>query len=61
MPKYIVQINMAEFGEPDLWQDVAGAEFTTVTHTLAHIAWMKKEYGDQINYTFRTETVKDSK
>lgn len=52
--KYIVQIDMSEFGEPAIWQDVAGAEFSTMTHALAHIAWMKKEYGQGIKYTFRS-------
>jgi hypothetical protein len=48
--KYKVQINMAEFYEPDLWQDVYGAKFGTQEQAHAHIEWMKKEYGDQIEY-----------
>ena len=55
MIKHIVQIDMSEFGEPALWQDVEGAEFESITHTLAHIAWMQKEYGKEIKYKFRSE------
>lgn len=50
MTKYIVQINMAEFDQPDLWQDVYGVGFDTMEQAHAHIAWMKTEYGDQIEY-----------
>jgi hypothetical protein len=50
MIKYKVQIDMSEFGEAALWQDVAGAEFATRAQALTHIEWMKKEYGDTIQY-----------
>ena len=50
MIKYKVQIDMAEFGELAMWQDVAGSEFATRAQALEHIEWMKKEYGDQIEY-----------
>ena len=50
MIKYRVQIDMSEFGEPALWQDVAGSEFATRAQALEHIEWMRKEYGDTIQY-----------
>ena len=50
MIKYRVQIDMSEFGEAALWQDVAGAEFATRAQALTHIEWMKKEYGEKIAY-----------
>jgi hypothetical protein len=50
MIKYRVQIDMSEFGESAIWQDVAGAEFATRAQALTHIEWMKKEYGDTIQY-----------
>lgn len=52
--KYIVQIDMAEFGEPAIWQDVAGVEFDTMKQAVAHIKWMKSEYGDKIDYCVAT-------
>ena len=55
MIKYKVQIDMSEFGEAALWQDVAGAEFATRAQALTHIEWMQKEYGDTIQYRVRTE------
>ena len=55
MPKYIVQIDMAEFEPAPLWQDVAGVGFDTQEQALAHIEWMKKEYGHKIEYRIRTE------
>ena len=45
-----VQIDMAEFGEQALWQDVEGIEFKTYEQARAHITWMKGEYGDTIEY-----------
>jgi hypothetical protein len=53
--KYIVQIDMAEFGEAALWQDVECVEFDSRAQAEAHIQWMKKEYGDKIQYRVRTE------
>jgi hypothetical protein len=53
--KYRVQIDMAEFGEAALWQDVECVEFDTQAQAEAHIQWMKKEYGDKIQYRVRTE------
>ena len=50
MIKYRVQIDMAEFGEPALWQDVKDIEFDTRAQAMAHIEWMKGEYGDTIQY-----------
>lgn len=49
-----VQIDMAEFGEQALWQDVEGIEFATYEQARAHITWMKAEYGDTINYRVRS-------
>ena len=48
--KYKIQIDMAEFGEPALWQDVKGITVDTLEQAEAQIAWMKKEYGDTIEY-----------
>ena len=45
-----VQIDMAEFGEAALWQDVKDIEFNTQAQAQAHITWMKAEYGDTIQY-----------
>jgi hypothetical protein len=53
--KYLVQIDMSEFGQAALWQDVKGVEFETRAQALTHIEWMKKEYGDKIQYRVRTE------
>ena len=50
MIKYKVQIDMSEFDAPGFWEDVAGAEFATRAQALEHIEWMKKEYGDKIEY-----------
>lgn len=55
MPKYIVQIDMAEFEQAPLWEDVCGTRFDTQEQALAHITWMKKEYGHKIEYRIRTE------
>jgi hypothetical protein len=55
MIKYRVQIDMSEFGEAALWQDVECAEFETKEAAEAHIQWMKKEYGNKIQYRVRTE------
>lgn len=55
MIKYIVQIDMAEFEQAPLWEDVCGARFDTQELALADIEWMKKEYGDKIEYRIRTE------
>lgn len=35
MTKYIVQIDMAEFDQAPLWQDVCGARFDTQEQALA--------------------------
>lgn len=51
---YKVQIDMSEFGEAALWQDVECVEFETKEAAEAHIQWMKKEYGDKIQYRVRT-------
>jgi hypothetical protein len=53
--KYRIQINMAEFGEPALWQDVVMPCFRTLEQAEADIEWMKKEYGGDIEYRIRTE------
>jgi hypothetical protein len=55
MIKYRVQIDMAEFGEAALWQDVECVEFDTRAQAESHIQWMKKEYGDKIQYRVHTE------
>jgi hypothetical protein len=55
MIKYKVQIDMSEFGESAIWQDVAGVLFDTHPAAVAHIEWMKKEYGDTIEYRVRAE------
>ena len=60
MIKYIVQIDMSEFGEPAIWQDVYGAEFYSVSAALSHIAWMEGHYGHKIKYQFRTEGENDT-
>ena len=60
MTKYIVQIDMAEFEQTPLWEDVCGARFDTQEQALADIEWMKKEYGDQIEYRIRTEPATDN-
>jgi hypothetical protein len=51
---YKVQIDMSEFGEAPIWQDVEGVEFVSKEAAEAHIQWMKKEYGDTIEYRTRT-------
>ena len=51
--KYKIQIDMAEFGEPALWQDVQDLVVDTPEQAEAQIAWMKKEYGDTIEYRIR--------
>ena len=56
MPKYIVQIDMAEFDQAPLWDDVYGARFDTQEQAQAHIEWAKAEYGHKIEYRIRTET-----
>jgi hypothetical protein len=53
--KYIVQIDMAEFEQAPLWEDCTAARFDTQEQALAHIEWMKKEYGHKIEYRIRTE------
>ena len=50
MIKYKVQIDMSEFGEAAIWQDVECVMFDTCAEAVAHIEWMKKEYGDTIEY-----------
>jgi hypothetical protein len=50
MIKYKVQIDMSEFGEPAIWQDVECVMFDTRAEALAHIEWMRKEYGGKIEY-----------
>lgn len=51
---YIVQINMADAGQKPDWQDCDDAEFVTQEEALAHIEWMKQEYGDTIEFRTRT-------
>jgi len=48
--KYKIQIDMAEFGERAIWQDVKDIEFESEMQAYAHISWMKSEYGDTIAY-----------
>ena len=48
--KYKIQIDMAEFGEPAIWQDVKDIEFESEIQAYRHIGWMKTEYGDSIAY-----------
>jgi hypothetical protein len=50
MIKYKVQIDMSEFGESAIWQDVAGVLFDTHPAAVAHIEWMQREYGEKIAY-----------
>jgi hypothetical protein len=50
MIKYKVQIDMSEFGESAIWQDVKGVEFATRAQALTHIEWMQREYGEKIAY-----------
>lgn len=50
MIKYRVQIDMSEFGEAAIWQAVKMPAFDTRAKALTHIEWMKKEYGDKIEY-----------
>lgn len=45
-----IQIDMSEFGEPALWEDVEYVEFATYEQACARIDWMKSEYGDTIQY-----------
>ena len=45
-----VQIDMSEFGETALWEDVKGVEFATYEQAHTYINWMKAEYGDTIQY-----------
>jgi hypothetical protein len=47
---YIVQMNMADRGQETQWTDCPDAKFATQRGALAHIEWMKGEYGDQIEY-----------
>jgi hypothetical protein len=51
--KYIVQMNMADKGQATQWTDCEDAKFAAQEHALAHIEWMKGEYGDQIEYRVR--------
>ena len=46
---YIIQINMADKGQPEQWENCYGA-FNDYNQALAKIEWMKVEYGDQIEY-----------
>lgn len=50
MIKYRVQIDMSEFGEPAIWHDVKMPAFDIRAQALIHIEWMKKEYGNTIEY-----------
>mgnify|MGYP007090096902 CR=1 FL=1 len=52
--KYIVQINMADAGAKPEWTDCDDAEFVQQEEALAHIEWMKGEYGDTIEFRTRT-------
>jgi hypothetical protein len=47
---YIVQMNMADRGQETQWTDCEDAKFATRAQALTHIEWMKKEYGDTIQY-----------
>ena len=58
--KYIVQLNMADWGQEPQWTDCEDAQFAAEADALARIEWMKGEYGDQIEYRVRT-VVQDRK
>jgi hypothetical protein len=51
---HIVQINMADAGTKPEWVDCEDAEFVQLKEALVHIEWMKKEYGDTIEFRTRT-------
>lgn len=46
---YIIQINMADKGQPEQWDNCYGV-LGDYNQALAKIEWMKEEYGDQIEY-----------
>ena len=52
MIQYVVQIDMAEdvFDTRPIWQDVEDATFEDRDKAYAMVEWMKKEYGDTIDY-----------
>ena len=52
--QYIVQINMANPGQKPQWEDCEDSEFVQQEEALKHIEWMKKEYGDTIEFRTRT-------
>ena len=45
-----VQIDMSEFNEKPLWQDIRGFEFDTQEQAQAQVDWLKSEYGTEIPY-----------
>lgn len=47
---YVIQINMADKGQPEQWENCDDATFNDYNQALAKIEWMKVEYGDQIEY-----------
>lgn len=51
---HIVQINMADAGQKPQWVDCDDAEFVAQEEALAHIEWMKQEYGNTIEFRTRT-------
>lgn len=61
MIQYIVQIDMAEFGENALWQDVEGAAYACRDKAYAMVEWMKNEYGDTIDYRVLARVFVDRK
>ena len=47
--EYIIQINMADAGRRAQWEDCEG-QHETAEQAEAAIKWMKKEYGDTIEF-----------
>lgn len=43
---YKIQINMAEYNQSELWEDVEVPPFKEYNRAEAHIGWMLVEYGD---------------
>ena len=48
--KYIVEINMADAGEPQQWEVCYRGEFNARAHAENAIEWMLVEYGDTIEF-----------
>ncbi len=48
MAVHVVQINMAEPGQNPDWDNCGVYE--DYDQAVAHIEWMKKEYGDEIEF-----------